>query len=119
MAIFQNCRAGNVADAGRRLDVSGVVARIVAELLHQRRVDGISVDWEHVHQRAIGGIADGLLFVGQRSLGGGTAQRATELSANGALIGTTASARAITGAPSFASRTACRGAEPHWRAGLG
>src|SRR6202042_1415130 len=41
---------------------------------------------QYVHQRAIGGIADGLLFVGQCSLGGRTAQRATELSANGALI---------------------------------
>jgi hypothetical protein len=86
MAIFQNGGAGDVADAGWRLDVGGVVARIVTELLHRRDVNRIGVHGQYVYQRAIGGIADRLFFVGQCSLGGRTAQRATELSAHGAFI---------------------------------
>ncbi len=80
MAVFKHGGAGDIANAGGRLNVGGIVARIVAELLHQRNVNRIGIDGQHVHQRAVRSIADGLLFVGQRSLGRRTPQRPAQMS---------------------------------------
>jgi len=64
MAKFEDCCARHVADAGGRFNVSRTVAWIVSKLLHQRDVNGISVDGQDIDERTVSGIADGLLFVG-------------------------------------------------------